>query len=604
MKGSIWRAAAVLALCAARGLCSPGPENVLLVVNDDSKDSVAVATTYADLRHIPAEQILHLSGAPTAGTISLADFKARILQPILAAIRDRGLQGRIDAVIYSAGFPYAVDISPDMAGKRFPIYITQPASLTGLTYLYEMVLRGDTTYLSLDANWYAVHGGASSAPSDQAWTEDDRRKRSRFEAAMQKYQAERQAAEQQKRPVSAEAQQWLEQAAADARLLAARHRANAEALYDLACTLALQGRATDAVAVLEDAFRCGWRNAALMAEDPDLSSLRARPDFQQLVRRIQSARVDVGAARPFHATTAWGPDGKPTASGQGRRYLIAAMLAYIGGPANTLDEALASLRASARADGSRPAGTIYFMVSTDVARTGPRRWAFRPAAEALQKLGVRAEVLDGVLPPKKPDVAGAVIGIANFNWQSSGSTILPGAFCDHLTSAAGVMSGGGQTLLSEYIRHGAAGSCGTVWEPYNLQAKFPTAFLQVYYASGCTLAEAFYQSVACPYQQLLVGDPLCRPWARIPSVRVAGLKEGELLRRPRTLAVSVIGSEPVSRLALYVDGKLRQTGGLRSKLLLDPAGLAPGMHEARVVATAGPLESTGRTMVRFRVGRP
>jgi hypothetical protein len=283
--------------------------------------------------------------------------------------------------------------------------------------------------------------------------------------------------------------------------------------------------------------------------------------------------------------------------------MLAAMLAYIGGPATTLDQALASLRASAGADGSRPAGTIYFMASSDVARTGPRRWAFRPAAEALRKLGVKAEVLDGVLPPKKPDVAGAVIGIANFDWASSGSTILPGAFCDHLTSTAGVMSGAGQTLLSEYIKHGAAGSCGTVTEPYNLQAKFPTAFVQVYYASGCTLAEAFYQAVACPYQQLLVGDPLCRPWAKIPVVRVTGLKEGERLSKPRWLSAVVRSAEPVTRLELYVDGKLRATGKPGKRLLLDPAGLSAGAHEARVVAAAGPLETTGRQIVGFRVVR-
>ncbi len=606
--GSTGRFALALLLCASNvqthlAWASPGPENVLLVVNDDSKDSVIVATTYAELRHIPPGNVLRLKGVATSGKIMLEEFKGKILQPVIEAIAQRGLREQIDCVIYSAGFPYAVDISADMAGKKFPTVITQPASLTGLTYLSDMVMKTDMSYLTLDSNWYASHGRPGPRSTDSAWTADDRRKRAQFEELLQKYQAEKQTADQEKRALSAEAQGWLAQAAANGRFLATRHRASPDVLYDLACTFALQAQPEEAMSTLNSAFVAGWRNAALTAQDPDLASLRPRADFQALLKRIEDARVDPGVVRPFRARTEWGPSGAPAAGGQGRRYLMAAMLAYIGGPANTLDEALASLRASAGADGARPAGTIYYMASTDNARTGPRRWGFKPAAEALAKLGVKAEVLEGVLPPKKPDVAGAMIGISNFNWKSSGSTILPGAFCDHLTSAAGVMIGGGQTLLSEYLKYGAAGSCGTVWEPYNTQAKFPTAFVHVYYASGCTLAEAFYQSVTAPYQQLLVGDPLCRPWAKIPTVRVAGLKEGEAVRAARKLSAAVTGALPVTRCELYVDGKLRQSAKPGEKLVLDPKGLAAGAHEARVVAVAGPLETTGRAIVGFRVGK-
>jgi len=112
-----------------------------------------------------------------------------------------------------------------------------------------------------------------------------------------------------------------------------------------------------------------------------------------------------------------------------------------------------------------------------------------------------------------------MVGKSDFNWPASGSTILPGAICEHLTSLGGVMvENGGQTPLSEFIRNGAAGASGTVTEPYAIQAKFPDPFLHVHYVKGCTLAEAFYQSVRGPYQLLIVGDPLCRPWARIPQV--------------------------------------------------------------------------------------
>ena len=49
--------------------------------------------------------------------------------------------------------------------------------------------------------------------------------------------------------------------------------------------------------------------------------------------------------------------------------------------------------------------------------------------------------------------------IAIGDFKASGSTILPGAICDNFTSFGGQMgSGSGQTLLSEFLRYGAAGA--------------------------------------------------------------------------------------------------------------------------------------------------
>jgi hypothetical protein len=279
------------------------------------------------------------------------------------------------------------------------------------------------------------------------------------------------------------------------------------------------------------------------------------------------------------------------------------MLAYVGGAGNTLPEALQCLRQSSAADGTCPSGTVYYMVSDDWARTGPRQWAFRSAVAALERLSVRGEIAKGVLPKDKADVAGCMVGIASFSWKGCGSRLLPGAFCDHLTSFGGVMTGAGQTVLSEFTRYGAAGACGTVTEPYNIPSKFPTPFLHVYYASGCSLAEAFYQSIRSPYQQLLVGDPLCQPWARRPEVRVTGLSANEVLTKPRRLTPKATGALPAARFELHVDGRRQQSRPPGGNLLLDTKGLAAGYHEARVVAFAGPVETQGWAVLPFRLGK-
>jgi len=410
---------------------------------------------------------------------------------------------------------------------------------------------------------------------------------------LEQYQTARRKAAQEKATINPESAQWLTEAINILQTLIANHASSPELLYDLSCVLALQGKADDAMTALQSAYKAGWWNAMLTRSDPDLRSLRERADFKALLDEMSKIIVESEPPVPFHRATCWAGDGQ--AAREGRRYYVSTMLGYIGEKANTLDEVLKCLRTAAAADGTHPAGTIYCMTSDDWARTGPRQWAFNSVVDSLAKLGVKGESLKGVLPPNMPDVAGAVVGIAGFDWKGSGSKIVPGAFCDHLTSFAAVMTGTGQTVLSEWIRYGAAGASGTVTEPYALPAKFPSAFLHVYYASGCTLAEAFYQSLKGPYQQLLVGDPLCRPWAQIPAVAVKGLKAGDTVKKPRKVTASVSGKEKPGAVELYVDG-VRQPA-----LVLDPKGLAPGGHEARVVALVGALETRGEVVVPFVV---
>ncbi len=574
----------------------------MLVVNADNADSVTVAAEYAALRHVPPGHVIRLSGLPGQPVITVADFRALVLRPVLDTIRRRGLEPQVDAIVYSCGFPYAVDVRADMAGKQFPRVITQPASLTGLTYFADLVLAQDTAYLSLDANWYARPLKRQQPPV--AYTPLEEPLVVRLHVLLEQYQSARRKAEQEKAVLTPESAQWLGEATKILQTLADNHQANPELLYDLSCVLALQPRADDAMTTLQAAYRAGWWNALLTERDPDLKSLRERQDFKALLEEMRQVIVESEPPVPFHRTTRWGADGRPTPAPGGRRYYLSAMLGYVGEKANTLAEVQQCLRTAAAADGTHPAGTVYCMTSDDWARTGPRQWAFNSVVESLRQLGVRGEVLHGVLPQGKPDVAGAVVGIAGFKWADSGSRILPGAFCDHLTSFAGVMTGTGQTVLSEWIRCGAAGASGTVTEPYALPAKFPSAFLHVYYASGCSLVEAFYQSLRGPYQQLLVGDPLCRPWARIPQVKVAGLKAGETVSKPRKLTISVSGAEQPVASELYINGVLAQSsaGSGARALTLDPRGLAPGQHEARLVARVGSLETRGEAAIPFRVG--
>ncbi|MFZ4732537.1 MAG: TPR end-of-group domain-containing protein [Pirellulales bacterium] len=54
--------------------------------------------------------------------------------------------------------------------------------------------------------------------------------------------------------------------------------------YNLACSLAVAGHADDSLECLAAAIHLGYRDIDYMRADPDLASLRDRPEFRALLR--------------------------------------------------------------------------------------------------------------------------------------------------------------------------------------------------------------------------------------------------------------------------------------------------------------------------------
>jgi uncharacterized protein (TIGR03790 family) len=310
-------------------------------------------------------------------------------------------------------------------------------------------------------------------------------------------------------------------------------------------------------------------------------------------------------SRGFRAVYLWDKTGKRTVDQKaGQRYLLSTMLGVTYGRGNTVDEILSYLKRAVAADGTKPPGTVYFMGNNDI-RSKARDSCFASVASEINKLGVRAVVSKGTIPRGSSDVMGVMAGTRVFDWSKSGSVILPGAICEHFTSYGGDMAvGAPQTPLSEFLRYGAAGASGTVKEPGALQSKFPLPSLQLHYARGSSLAEAFYQSVTGPFQLLIVGDPLCQPWARFPAVTVSGITVGQELRG--SIAITPSGAtpdgQPVRMIDLFLDGKLTARMAPGKTLNLDTTKIADGYHEIRLIGVNnGPLETQGRIIVPVTV---
>ena len=549
-------------LAAPQARAGGSPETTLVVVNADSPLSRWVANEYVALRHIPAGNVLELRQIQPGGIIGADAFRSGIWTPIQTYLKQAGLAEHVDTIAYSADFPYGVDLKADLDGSKRespPV-----ASLTGATYFAQRVMDRDTKY---------PDDGGNAQRSNPYWPQKSGRK------SLRKYTAE----ETEQWTTAYQAMKRGDFPAALEQLdkLVASFPEQPQNHYKRACCLARLGRAAEALESLEVAVGRGWNDAAQLAQAPDLESVRQDPKFQALLSTLR-AKV---AGRGFRTA-------RDRAKGALDHAYMAVMLGYTGERGNSVPEILSYLRTAAASDGTHPEGTVYLCRNKNL-RSTTREYGFRGTMAALKRMGRKVELLQegqsnqtGILPVEKQDVIGAVIGYAGFSWPSSKSKILPGAIVENFTSFGAAFRIPGQTKISELLRHGAAGSSGTVVEPLDYWWKFPHSYIHVYYAEGCSLAEAFYQSVAGPYQLLIVGDPLARPFAHFAKVQLGSPPLDQPWRADVELTTTITPAKDrsVGRVELWVDGKFITDGRADETLFWDTRAVDDGIHDMRIVA--------------------
>jgi len=302
-----------------------------------------------------------------------------------------------------------------------------------------------------------------------------------------------------------------------------------------------------------------------------------------------------GAPVAFSSKNAW-LFGSPSTSGSAARYFIGAHLGYTGANGNTVAELLAMIDRSVAADNTRPSGTFYFMNTTDPARN-VRATQFQGAINSIISAGGAAMLLNGILPEPQQDCLGIMTGWADPAVETGNFTLKPGAFADHLTSWAATFYINDQTKVSSWIRKGASGSAGAVEEPCNYTGKFPHATFHNSYFRGLSLGESWLRSVGfIPYQGLLYGDPLTRPFATFPVVSAsppAGPVGGTVVFTPA--ASTPLPNAAVATLDLLIDGVYHSTRNPGQSFSINTVPLADGPHELRILATDNtPIKNTGR----------
>ncbi len=169
------------------------------------------------------------------------------------------------------------------------------------------------------------------------------------------------------------------------------------------------------------------------------------------------------------------------------------------------------------ADDSSPFGTAYLLDTTDKQRDV--RASTFVFASLFSGLRVQVRILNADVLRDRSDVLFYFTGLPRVADLGT-LRFLPGAIADHLTSFGGELIDSPQMSSLAWLEAGATGSYGTVVEPCNFPAKFPSVpIVMRRYLAGETLIEAYWKSVAEPSQGVFIGEPLARPFRPYPDTR-------------------------------------------------------------------------------------
>ena len=230
--------------------------------------------------------------------------------------------------------------------------------------------------------------------------------------------------------------------------------------------------------------------------------------------------------------------------------------------ASNLASAKAIVDRGTLGDFSFPTQKMILAKSDDVFRN-VRYYEFDRAIADSRLLGTaNIEIGSGLYwPVPYTNILGYQNGVAVF--LAASNTLVPGAIADHLTSWGGkIFEANDQYSLLYWIDAGATASYGTVMEPCNYLAKFPSSQVYFYQARGFALAEAYYQSITNPYQGLIVGEPLAAPFARQAAGTWLNLPNNSILSGTTNLSLQWTAADaraPVQRVDLFLDGLPVQT---------------------------------------------
>lgn len=313
----------------------------------------------------------------------------------------------------------------------------------------------------------------------------------------------------------------------------------------------------------------------LRGEVPDLKKM----EDGQIVSLLFSGPIKEGGPKlPPRAFPVW------KSALKDKMPLPSMMLGYIGPKGNSMETVLRCIQDGVKARQSKAGPRVLFVKTEDSARSTPREWQFEAVKAEMAARGGSAMITDN-LTPMQTNLTGVMVGLEKVNPSDFG-TFAPGAMAEHFTSWSAEFQKP-QSKCTEWLKAGATVTAGMVTEPYNNWAKFPHARFFAHYGAGCSAMESFYQSIASPFQVLLLGDPLAQIAVLPVQIKPIGLSKE--ITSDLDAAFVTDAKFPIKARPAYsalLDGKLIKDGEGNSLIELPFKEMGDGYHEVRLMVQA------------------
>jgi hypothetical protein len=102
--------ALLMLLSASRSFAGGSGLNTVIVVNQASSNSLALANYYAERRQVPPQNIFRLTNWAGGNVFwDITDVTNKLIFPLLGALQSRGLTQQVWQVVLSMDIPYRVD---------------------------------------------------------------------------------------------------------------------------------------------------------------------------------------------------------------------------------------------------------------------------------------------------------------------------------------------------------------------------------------------------------------------------------------------------------------------------------------------------------------
>ena len=535
------RAALALLLLAAPALADLRPEQLLLIYNADLPASRELVQRYINRRGVPSAQVCGLHVDPKSEEISAADFERAIRQPVRAFLEQNHLKDQVRCLVTFYGLPIRV---ADRVASPEAAQTLEDLRRQFLAALDELDRTADEIQ-----SLYGAKPAASNphAPSEKDFPAVLQRALNALSATLPR------AGGPTTSPADVErANKFLQLLAAVEgqlgviqRLKPAAPASDPQAMQQMA---ALYNSMTQTDAQLQKAL------SRPVTDSARPTTYKAVRHYRGLVGLLGALSADMAGVRPDETRAAvdselaliwwdnypryrWVPNKlswRNRADAQirlqlppgGQQPVLMTSRLDAGSPEvvrRMIDDA-----AAVEARGL--AGKVYIDArGMEAGKPGYGEYDqdLRDFAALVQKdsrLGVTLDNLDAVFGPASCPDAMLYCGWYSLRkYVDAFGTLAPGTVAFHIGSfeAISLKAPGERGWCRNLLDHGAAATLGPVAEPYLQSFPHPREFFGLLLTGRFTLAEAFaYSSPMNSWMQMLLGDPLYRPFGANPQLKL------------------------------------------------------------------------------------